>query len=168
MNIWLLRIMTNSLTVIVNKCRNKRLTGNGTNIMGDEKWVQHLQLENTEKKLLARPQHRQNYHKEVRYEGENVILAHKRVQWQALMNIEMILPVLERWEISWTDYQLLASQKELSLSFVRNHMHYLIQHYWHCGYTTIYEDTMIKKITQIIFCYCHNNCLCSTKSYLSC
>jgi hypothetical protein len=57
-----------------------------------------LKLENTEKKLLARPQHRQNNHQEVRYDGENLILAHDRVQWQALMNTEMILPVLERWK----------------------------------------------------------------------
>jgi hypothetical protein len=82
------------------QCRSKRLTGNGTHIRVDEKLAQHLKLENTEKKLLARPQHRQNNHKEVRYEGENVILAHIRVQSQALMNTETILPVLERWEIS--------------------------------------------------------------------
>jgi hypothetical protein len=92
--------MTNSLTVIVIKCRSKRLTGNLTHIRGDEKWVQHLKLGNREKKLLARLQHRQNNHKEVRYEGENVILAHDRVQWQDLMNTQMILPVLERCEIS--------------------------------------------------------------------
>jgi len=47
---------------------------NGTHIRGDEKWVQHLKLENTEKKLFARPQHRQNNHKEKKYGGENVIL----------------------------------------------------------------------------------------------
>jgi hypothetical protein len=45
-------------------------------------------------------EHRQNNHKEVRYEDENVILAQDSVQWQALMNTEMIFPVLERWEIS--------------------------------------------------------------------
>jgi hypothetical protein len=68
--------MTNSLTVIIIKCRSKRLTGNGTHIRGDEKWVQHLKLKNTDKKLLARPQHRQHNHKEERYEGEYLILAH--------------------------------------------------------------------------------------------
>jgi len=44
-----------------------------------------LKLESTKKKLLVRPQHRQNNNKEVRYEGENLILAHNRVQWQALI-----------------------------------------------------------------------------------
>jgi len=88
--------MTNSLTVTVIKCRSKRLTGNGRYIRGDEKWVRHLKLANTEKKLLARPQQRQNNHKEVGYENKNLILAHDRVQRQASMNTEMILPVLER------------------------------------------------------------------------
>jgi hypothetical protein len=59
-----------------------------------------LKLEKTEKKLLDRPQHRHNNHKEVRYVGENLILADEWVHWQAFMNKEMIFPVLEWWDIS--------------------------------------------------------------------
>ena len=70
-------------------------------------------------KIQKRSGYRQNNQKKVgkiRFEGIDLIkLAHETVQQQELVNTEMILQVLKRWDISLTDDQLSTSQNKLSL-----------------------------------------------------